>query len=111
MSPNSEVHRVYATFNSIEEFTEKAIQAIAGLRRFLDGSAPPVHRPVSEADPIPTSPDFYAEPRYIGSHKFVGRRGRRCRPASRHFLRCDWRLGQEHAHLGVGDKSRSQDSR
>jgi hypothetical protein len=33
MGPDSQVHRVYATFDSLEEFKEKAIHAVAGLRR------------------------------------------------------------------------------
>src|ERR1035437_2103352 len=36
MKPDSLVHRVYATFDSLEEFTAKAIHAVAGLRRYLD---------------------------------------------------------------------------
>src|SRR5271168_891279 len=32
----STVHRVYATFNTLEEFNSEAIQAVAGLRRYLD---------------------------------------------------------------------------
>jgi hypothetical protein len=74
MGPESAVHRVYATFDSLEEFASKAIHSIADLRRLLDQNDaldfPPA--PV-EIDPIPTPPAFYAEPRYIGSHDFVGR--------------------------------------
>jgi len=36
MKPGSTVHRVYATFNTLEEFNSEAIQAVAGLRRYLD---------------------------------------------------------------------------
>jgi len=68
MTPGSEVHRVYATFASLPEFREKAIHAAAGLRRYLDQ-----HPATTPADPIPAPPDLYAEPRYIGSHDFVGR--------------------------------------
>lgn len=79
MSPDSQVHRVYATFESIEEFREQAGRAVASLRRYLDEqSAPdarqreePEDRP--EPDAIPAPPAFYAEPPYIGSHKFLGR--------------------------------------
>ena len=42
MSPDSEVHRVYATFDNLEEFKEKAIQAVAHLRSYLDKESPPV---------------------------------------------------------------------
>ena len=36
MKPGSTVHRIYATFNSLEELNSEAIQAVAGLRRYLD---------------------------------------------------------------------------
>jgi O-acetyl-ADP-ribose deacetylase (regulator of RNase III) len=41
MKPASPVHRIYATFDSLEEFTSKAIQAVAGLRRYLDEKTTP----------------------------------------------------------------------
>jgi hypothetical protein len=84
MGPDTEVHRVYATFNSLEEFKEKAAQSVAELRRYLDekddkgtdvvdGEAEQkLAKP--EPDPIPKPPAFYAEPAYLGSHEFVGRR-------------------------------------
>jgi hypothetical protein len=70
MKPGSTVHRVYAPFDSMEEFSKKAIHAAANLRRYLD--ATPLPAPTA-ADPIPAPPAFYAEPPYIGSHKFIGR--------------------------------------
>ncbi len=83
MKPDAPVHRVYSTFDSLEDFTSKAIPAVAGLRRYLDEKGTPSTRPqaakatsaptAAEPDPIPTPPAFYAEPAYIGSHKFVGR--------------------------------------
>ena len=79
MKRDSPVHRVYAMFDSLEDFTSKAIHAVAGLRRYLDEKSPPYTRPQAAApitavpDPIPTPPAFYAEPHYIGSHEFVGR--------------------------------------
>ncbi len=36
MGPDLQVHRVYATFDSLEDFAVKAVQAVAGLRRYLD---------------------------------------------------------------------------
>lgn len=77
MRPDSPVHRVYATFDSIEEFTPKAIHAAAGLRRHLDekdGPRPQPAAPCGVPEPIPAPPAFYAEPPYIGSHQFTGRR-------------------------------------
>jgi len=70
MKPGSPVHRVYATFDTLEEFKEKAIHAVAGLRRYLDATPVPTR---TAADPIPAPPAFYAEPAYIGSHRFIGR--------------------------------------
>jgi uncharacterized protein DUF4062 len=75
---DSRVHRVYKEFNSLHEFEVAAPQSVAELRRLLDaqqGSGAPVP---AEADPdgaddIPQAPELYAEPRYIGSHSFVGR--------------------------------------
>ena len=72
MSPERLVHRVYDTFDSLEEFTRKAIYAVGGLRPQLDETPPQPAAPTA-ADPIPAPPAFYAEPPYIGSHQFVGR--------------------------------------
>ncbi len=66
----SSVNRVYAPFDSLEDFTAKAIQSVADLRRLLDQPAPPKS---PQPDPIPEPPALYAEPPYIGSHKFIGR--------------------------------------
>jgi tetratricopeptide (TPR) repeat protein len=77
MRPDSAVHRVYATFSSLEEFTRQASHAVSGLRRYLDeqNSAPLAPEPVTAhaPDPIPSPPALYAEPPYIGSHEFLGR--------------------------------------
>ena len=77
--------RIYVVFDSLEDFTRQAIHAAASLRRYLaeqpepattpPGAAPPAPDIAQrEPDPIPTPPAFYAEPAYIGSHEFVGRR-------------------------------------
>lgn len=83
INPSSQVHRVYATFHSLEEFSKMAIQSVAELRRYLDesGTVSAVASVAAQTqkdtaprpDPIPTPPVFYAEPPYIGSHMFVGR--------------------------------------
>lgn len=75
--------RIYFVFNSVEDFNSKAIHAAANLRRYIEEkdthstqsqiTAPPSAHTKAKPDPIPTPPDFYAEPPYIGSHKFVGR--------------------------------------
>lgn len=82
MGPDSPVHRVYKIFSSLEEFSISAIHAVADLHRDLDTkSAPPLQQQSAspaptedKPDPIPAPPAFYAEPPYIGSHKFVGRK-------------------------------------
>lgn len=75
--------RIYIDFNSIEEFTSKAIHAVANLRRHIEEKGTICTQPEiksdpsatakTKSDPIPIPPNFYAEPPYIGSHKFVGR--------------------------------------
>ena len=78
MAPDSQVHRVYATFDSLEEFKERVGPAVASLRRYLDAqSDPPVQQPREarpKPDPVVTPPAFYAKPPYIGSHDFLGRK-------------------------------------
>jgi hypothetical protein len=84
LKPDSSVHRVYKVFNDLQEFKVAAMQSIADLRRYLDEqdkSSTPQPQQVSPAPPpdkaepdlIPTPPAFYAEPPYIGSHRFLGR--------------------------------------
>ncbi len=76
--------RIYVEFNSLEDFTKQAIHAVARLRGYLEQQAqPPAPHPQDPAfivettesrhDAIPAPPAFYAEPPYIGSHKFIGR--------------------------------------
>ena len=60
MKPDSQVHRVYATFDSLEEFKEKAIQAVAGLRRYLDDKPLPLN---SRTNPTKAKPDPIPTPR------------------------------------------------
>ncbi|HJQ23587.1 MAG TPA: DUF4062 domain-containing protein [Blastocatellia bacterium] len=84
LRPDSAVHRVYKVFNDLHEFEVAATQAVAELRRYLDEQAraseitePPqvIARPGADrGDPIPAPPAFYAEPAYIGSHRFIGRK-------------------------------------
>ena len=81
MGPDSEVHRVYAEFNSLDEFKDKAAKALADLRLVLQktdteplgGNLPVKIELTGKTAAIPKPPAFYAEPDYIGSHKFVGR--------------------------------------
>lgn len=84
---DSPTHRVYKEFNSLDEFTVAATQSVGDLRRLLDSqtvTAIPRTRsqPVVD-DGVPKPPALYAEPRYIGSHAFVGR-------TAELALLCDW---------------------
>lgn len=79
MRADSSVHRVYATFDSLEEFERKAINAVANLQTHLAAQAPRPAGPPAEPDKpgpesVPAPPAFYAEPPYIGSHEFLGRK-------------------------------------
>jgi hypothetical protein len=70
----SRVHRVYEEFNSLREFELAAAQSVAHLRRLLDAGREASSAKVSGyTDGIPRPPVLYAEPRYIGSHAFLGR--------------------------------------
>lgn len=71
--------RIYVEFESLEDFTQQAIHAVARLREYLQEQETPTPPEPKEPDsekpePIPTPPAFHAEPPYIGSHEFVGRR-------------------------------------
>jgi len=60
MGPDSQVHRVYAPFDSLEEFIPKAWQAVAGLRGYLDETATPSvqsQTTAPTAKPTPPEPD------------------------------------------------------
>src|ERR1017187_8695149 len=73
-NPDSQANRVYASFNGLDDFKTKAASAVADLRRLLDRCGPGASAgPRTLGDPIPVPPAFYAEPRYIGSHSFLGR--------------------------------------
>ncbi len=77
IGPNPGLHRIYVEFHSLVEFEKEAIHSIANLHRELDqakhSEEPPPTGPAPR-DPIPHPPNLYAEPPYIGSHKFVGRK-------------------------------------
>jgi hypothetical protein len=78
-SQSSDANRVYAEFNSLEEFKDRFASSLTELTLYLNSSTdntpkddgPPASDP--QPDAIPSPPDFYAEPDYIGSHQFVGR--------------------------------------
>ncbi|NQZ06557.1 MAG: DUF4062 domain-containing protein [Algicola sp.] len=77
--------RIYVIFDSVGVFTEKAIHAVAKLAQYLkelvqpaptnpEQNTAPTNITKSTTPLIPHPPAFYAESRYIGSHKFVGRK-------------------------------------
>jgi hypothetical protein len=95
-SPDSDVHRVYAEFNSLADFKDKLGSSLAELKTHLDSvlaadleaeqsaadgaataAAIAADTGAATEDPglqgMPTPPALYAQPPYIGSHKFVGR--------------------------------------
>jgi tetratricopeptide (TPR) repeat protein len=74
--------RIYSTFENLDAFTSKAIHSVASLKHAINEAdtatqaqttCPTSVPGETKFDPIPTPPAFYAEPAYIGSHKFVGR--------------------------------------
>lgn len=69
--------RIYIQFNSLVDFTAKAIHATAQLRRHIEERAHSNEARDEKSqsiNPLPKAPTFYAEPPYIGSHKFTGRK-------------------------------------
>lgn len=79
-APSSAVNRVYGTFESLEQLKEIIGAPLSEMQRHLESSTPTNPPPPTDAPPsgllptgLPKPPAFYAEPDYIGSHKFVGR--------------------------------------
>jgi hypothetical protein len=77
MREGSEIERVYAVFDSLEDFAKKASNAIGGLTRYLrsadDGTKREELSPPASDTALPRPPALAALPRYLGSHPFVGR--------------------------------------
>lgn len=74
-------NRIYEEFQSLEEFTQKAIHAVANLSHDIydHEQEGPIAGKANGQDPnkpapIPRPPAFHAVPPYIGSHNFVGRK-------------------------------------
>ena len=65
--------RVVLQFKSKEELGRQIVQSLAAFKRSTFPALAPSPTPTA-VNPIPKPPAFYAEPAYIGSHKFVGRR-------------------------------------
>jgi Domain of unknown function (DUF4062) len=76
MRDGSEIHRVYETFENRQQFVTRAATAIGRLMPLLDADNGKQHKnPVgSETETVlPRPPELAALPKYLGSHKFVGR--------------------------------------
>lgn len=93
MREGSEVQRIYELFDGLEQFAEAAAIAIGNLARFLEGTGGESRtvddskgllggsprdggKPqdeVLENLKLPKPPTLAALPRYLGSHRFVGR--------------------------------------
>ena len=71
IGPNSQVHRVYATFDSLEDFAIKAERAVAGLRRYLDQRAESTQPKAVALAPAPTV--LIPNERPPAAKKFYGR--------------------------------------
>ena len=68
--------RVMLTFESSQELRGQIIQSLAAFKRNNETRPQEDDAPAPTAvavNSIPTPPAFYAEPDYIGSHRFVGR--------------------------------------
>ena len=75
--PVSKVNRVYAVFESLEEFKAQLPASLHDLCNHLDQQEAPAEVKASSSDPgdckLPAPPAFYAAPDYIGRTTFIGR--------------------------------------
>ena len=72
-----EVNRIYETFDSVDDFSKKSAIAVGRLNKLLQHK-PVAVTPSQKADTpdeqrLSNPPELHAVPRYMGSHKFVGR--------------------------------------
>ena len=84
MREGSEVERVYEVFDSLEQFSTAAAIAVGRLARYLTAQGGNASDSANDAvttthasdpDPaLPHPPALAALPKYLGSHRFVGRR-------------------------------------
>jgi hypothetical protein len=70
--------RVAPRFVSVEDMNSNLLHALGELKQRINHPEEPITDEVAPESfgrdkPIPKPPAFYAEPDYIGSHKFVGR--------------------------------------
>ena len=75
--PVSKVNRVYAVFESLEQFKAQLRASLHDLCNHLDQQEAPAEVKASSSDPgdckLPAPPAFYAAPDYIGRTTFIGR--------------------------------------
>ena len=76
-NPISKVNRVYAVFESLEQFKAQLPASLHDLCNHLDQQEAPAEVKASSSDPgdsqLPAPPTFYAAPDYIGRNNFIGR--------------------------------------
>jgi hypothetical protein len=76
-NPISKVNRVYAVFESLEQFKAQLPASLHDLCNHLDQQEAPAEVKASSSDPgdsqVPAPPAFYAAPDYIGRNNFIGR--------------------------------------
>ena len=76
-NPISKVNRVYAVFESLEQFKAQLPASLHALCNHLDQQEAPAEIKASSSDPgdckLPAPPAFYAAPDYIGRTTFIGR--------------------------------------
>ena len=76
-NPVSKVNRVYAVFESLEQFKAQLPASLHDLCNHLDQQEAPAEVKASSSDPgdckLPAPPAFYAAPDYIGRTTFIGR--------------------------------------
>jgi hypothetical protein len=76
-NPISKVNRVYAVFESLEQFKAQLSASLHDLCNHLDQQVAPAEVKASSSDPgdsqLPAPPAFYASPDYIGRNNFIGR--------------------------------------
>jgi hypothetical protein len=76
-NPVSKVNRVYAVFESLEQFNAQLSASLHDLCNYLDQQEAPAEVKASSSHPadgqLPAPPAFYAAPNYIGRTTFIGR--------------------------------------
>ncbi|MBL4659088.1 MAG: DUF4062 domain-containing protein [Alcanivoracaceae bacterium] len=78
-SDDAKQGRIYVSFDSIDDFTKKAIHAVASLSQKIYAQKTTKSEVIittkksKASELIPKPPKLYAQPEYLGSHRFIGR--------------------------------------